>query len=67
MLAAPMLNPPGLKLVVPWQPELLQSRLPVGMWLPGVLTILIFAKLPATAGPWQLMQPVTPAWVPVTE
>ena len=31
MLAAPILNPPGFTLAVVWQPEPLQSRLPIGM------------------------------------
>ena len=42
MLAAPSTKPwpPGVTLVIEWQPEPLQSRLPIGMWLlPGQPTI----------------------------
>ena len=34
---------------------------------PRVEVILMLANVPATAGPWQLRQSVTPMWVPVTE
>ena len=50
MLAAPSLKPPALTFVVVWQPEPLQSRLPIGMWLPGVLTIVMLTNGP-TVGP----------------
>jgi len=33
----------------------------------GVLTIVTFAKVPATEGAWQLKQAVAPWCVPVTE
>jgi len=42
MLAVPSLKPPVFTLPVEWQPEPLQSRLPIGMWLfPGHPTIVI--------------------------
>jgi len=31
MFAVPIRNPPGLTLLIEWQPEPLQSRLPMGM------------------------------------
>ena len=62
-----MRKPPAVTLVVVWQPEPLQSRLPIGMWLLGVLTIVMLAKVLATEGAWQLRQLVTPWCVPVTE
>ena len=49
-LAAAIWNPPGFTLVVLWQPEPLQSRLPIGMWLFGLVTIVTLAKGP-TVGP----------------
>src|SRR4029077_9877156 len=67
MLAAPSLTPPALTLAVLWQPEPLQSSVPIGMWLPGLETIVMLAKVVATFGAWQLRQPVTPWCVPVTE
>ena len=66
-LAAPMRNPPAVTFVVVWQPDPSQSRLPIGKWLLGVLTIVTFAKVLATEGAWQLRQLVTPWCVPVTE
>src|SRR2546429_364307 len=67
MLADPMLNPPALTLAVLWQPEPLQSRLPVGMWLPGVVVILMLANVPATVGRGQFRRLVTLWCVAVTE
>ena len=67
MLALPSLNPPAVTLAVVWQPEPLQSRLPIGMWLFGVVTIVTLAKVFATAGAWQLRQLLTPWCTPVTE
>ena len=66
MLAVPSLKPPALTLVVVWQPEPLQSRLPIGMWFAGVVTIVTLAKGP-TVGPWQVRQLVTPWCMPATE
>src|SRR6516165_1325661 len=40
MLAVPIMKPPGLTLAVEWQPEPLQSRVPIGMWLPGLVTMV---------------------------
>jgi hypothetical protein len=60
MLADPRLKPPALRLPVVWQPEPLQSSVPIGMWLAGVLVIVTLAKVVATVGPWQIAQPVTP-------
>ena len=51
ILAVPSLKPPGLTLVVVWQPEPLQSRLPNGMWLPGFVTMVMLAKVVATVEP----------------
>jgi hypothetical protein len=67
MLAAPRLNPPALTLAVLWQPEPLQSRVPIGMWLPGFVTMVMLANVVATPEAWQLRQLVTPWCVPVTE
>jgi hypothetical protein len=67
MLAEPRWNPPELTFEVLWQPAPLQSRLPIGMWLLGLVVIVTFAKVPATLAPWQLRQFVTPWWVPTTE
>jgi len=50
VLAAPIRKPPGLTLAVEWQPEPLQSRLPMGMWFVGVETIVTLAKVVATLG-----------------
>ena len=50
MLALPSLKPPVFTLVIVWQPEPLQSSVPIGKWLPGVLTIVMLAKVVATAG-----------------
>ena len=66
MLGVPSLKPPGLTFWVLWQPEPLQSRLPIGMWLPGTLTMVTLTNGP-TVGPWQLRQPVTPWCVPLSE
>ncbi len=66
MFAFPSLKPPGFTLPVPWQPEPLQSRLPIGKCLAGVVTIVTLMNGP-TVGPWQLRQVVTPWWVAVTE
>src|ERR1700745_3205306 len=72
MFAVPSLKPPTLTLAVEWQPEPLQSRLPIGMGLlasPAVVIVLLGggpAKGPVPA-PWQARQPVTPWWTPVTE
>ena len=44
MLAVPSLKPPTLTLAVEWQPEPLQSRLPIGMWLfasPAIVIVLL--------------------------
>ena len=41
VLAVPSLKPPGLTLVVEWQPEPLQSSVSTGMWLPGLVTMVI--------------------------
>src|SRR6516162_11421853 len=61
-LAVPMWKPlpPGVTFVVEWQPEPLQSRLPIGMWLPGVVTGTTLANVVFTVEPWQVRQPVTP-------
>ena len=67
MLALPSLKPPAVSLEVVWQPEPLQSRFPIGMWLFGEVTIVMFANVLATEGPWQFRQVVTPWCVPVTE
>ena len=67
MLALPSLNPPAVTLAVVWQPEPSQSRLPIGMWLFGEVTIEILAKVLATAGAWQARQLLTPWCVPVDE
>ena len=67
ILALPSLKPPAFTLVTVWQPEPLQSSVPIGMWLPGVLTIVMLAKVSATEGAWQVRHLVTPWWVPVTE
>lgn len=67
MLAEPSLKPPELTLLVVWQPDPLQSRLPIGMWLLAVVVIVMLAKVLATLGPWQLRQVVTPWCVPVAE
>src|SRR6516162_9724468 len=67
VLAVPMLKPPGLTLVVEWQPEPLQSRVPIGMWFAGVETMVTLAKVVATLGAWQERHAVTPWCVPVTE
>ena len=48
MFAAPSLKPPELTLAVEWQPEPLQSRVPIGMWLPGFVTIVTLANVVAT-------------------
>ena len=37
MLAAPSLKPPAVTFAVVWQPEPLQSRLPIGVWVTGAL------------------------------
>src|SRR5215472_6497227 len=66
MLALPSLKPPGLTLAVEWQPEPLQSSVPIGMWLPGLVTMVMLANGP-TVGPWHERQLVTPWCVPVTE
>src|SRR5207302_10638479 len=66
-LAVPSLKPPALTLPVVWQPEPLQSRVPNGMWLLGLVTRVMLAKVVATVEPWQERHPVTPWWVPVTE
>jgi hypothetical protein len=50
MFAVPMLKPPGLTLAVEWQPEPLQSSVPIGMWLPGLETMVTLAKVVATFG-----------------
>jgi hypothetical protein len=50
MFAAPSLKPPGFTLAVEWQPELLQSSVSNGMWLPGLETMVMLAKGP-TVGP----------------
>ena len=39
----------------------------MGMWLPDVVLIVTLMNVVATLGAWQLRQPVTPWWVPVTE
>ncbi len=67
MFAVPRLNPPAFTLLVVWQPDPLQSRLPNGMWLLGLVTMLMLAKVVATLGAWQIRHPVTPWCVPVTE
>src|SRR5215471_10976232 len=67
VLAVPIRKPPGLTLAVEWQPEPLQSRVPIGMWLPGLVTMVTLANVVATPGAWQLRQLVTPWWTPVTE
>ena len=67
MLALPSLKPPAVSLEVLWQPEPLQSRLPIGMWLFGVVTIVTLANVLATEGPWQFRHVVTPWCVPATE
>ena len=67
MFAVPMLNPPVFTFAVVWQPEPLQSRPPIGMWLLESVVIVTLAKVVATVGPWQLRQFVTPWCVPVTE
>ena len=65
MFAVPMLKPPGLTLVVEWQPEPLQSSVPIGMWLFASPTIVIVfegggpANGPVPA-PWQARQLVAP-------
>jgi hypothetical protein len=43
MLAVPITKPwpPGVTFAVEWQPEPLQSRLPIGMWFPGQPAIVI--------------------------
>src|SRR4029077_17567214 len=51
MLPAPSLNPPALTLAVLWQPEPLQSSVPIGMWLPGLETIDTLRNVFATVGP----------------
>ncbi len=66
-LAVPSLKPPGFTFVMVWQPEPLQSRLPIGKWLAGVVTMVTLAKVLATVDLWQPRQVVTPWWVPVTE
>ena len=73
MLALPIFHPPGFTFAVVWQPEPLQSALPIAMWLlPGHPAIVIVlpgggpAKGPVF-GPWQERHPVTPWCVPVTE
>src|SRR5207248_9011511 len=72
-LALPIFHPPGFTFAVVWQPEPLQSALPIAMWLlPGHPAIVIVlpgggpAKGPVF-GPWQERHPVTPWCVPVTE
>src|SRR4029077_6716553 len=66
MLAAPSLNPPALTLAVLWQPEPLQSSVPIGMWFPGLETIDTLRNVFATVGPGQLRQQVTFWETPVT-
>ena len=48
--AAPIIKPPGFTLLVVWHPEPLQSSEPIGMWFAEVDTIVMLAKVPATAG-----------------
>src|SRR5216110_364307 len=60
MLAVPSLKPPVLTLLVVWQPEPLQSRVPNGMWLLGLVTRVMLTKVVATVEPWQDRHPVTP-------
>ena len=67
MLALPSLKPPAFTLAAVWQPAPLQSRLPIGMWLAGVVTIVTLPNVVATVGAWQVRQAVTPWCVPVTE
>src|SRR5213082_3921363 len=67
VLATPSLKPPALTLPVVWQPEPLQSRLPNGMWLLGLVTTVTLPNVVFTVEPWQERHPVTPWWVPVTE
>jgi hypothetical protein len=66
-LADLMLNPPVLTFCVVWQPDPLQSSVPIGMWFAEVEAIATLANVLATLGPWQLRQSVTPMWVPLTE
>ena len=72
MLAAPSLKPPALTLAVEWQPEPLQSSVPIGMWFVGepTMVIVLLGGGPANGpvpGPWQPRQLATPWWTPVTE
>ena len=72
MLATPSLKPPGLTLAIEWQPEPLQSSVPIGMWFVGepTMVIVLLGGGPANGpvfGPWQVRQPLTPWCVPVTE
>src|ERR1700750_64814 len=72
MFAVPSLKPPTLTLAVEWQPEPLQSSVPIGMWLfasPAIVIVLLGggpAKGPVPA-PWQARQLLTPWCTPVTE
>ena len=45
MLALPSLKPPAFTFVVVWQPEPLQSSVPIGMWLAGVPTMVMLANV----------------------
>src|SRR5438876_11924938 len=66
-LALPSLNSPvSLHDALPIS-EPLQSRVPNGKWLLGLVTRVMLAKVVATVEPWQERHPVTPWWVPVTE
>jgi hypothetical protein len=67
MFALPSLKPPAFTFLVVWHPEPLQSRLPIGMWFAGVVTIVTLRKVLATFEPWQVRQPVMPWCTPVTE
>ena len=73
MLALPIFHPPGFTFAVLWQPEPLQSELPIGMWLPPghpTIVIVLPGGGPANGpvfGPWHERQPVAPWWTPVTE
>src|ERR1700746_113203 len=67
MFAVPVRKPPGFTWVVEWQPEPLQSRLPIGRWFAGVVTMVTFKNVLATVGPWHARHPVTPWGTPVPE
>ena len=73
IFAVPIWKPPVFTFAVLWQPEPLQSALPIGMWLaPGhpTIVIVLLGGGPANGpvpGPWQETHPVTPWCVPVTE